>query len=53
MKGKLVTKMDDWNILFIQRLLGLRNGTLCNKELAIQLLDIIMKAFYQDSYNIN
>jgi REP element-mobilizing transposase RayT len=31
---------------------GLRNGTLCNKELAIKLLDLNMKTFYKDSYKM-
>jgi hypothetical protein len=31
---------------------GIRNGTLCNKILAIKLLDLDIKAFYDESYRI-
>lgn len=31
---------------------GLRNGTLCNMELASSLLDLKMENFLQDSYAV-
>ena len=52
MKAKLVVKMEDWEFSSFKDYCGLRNETLCNKELAIQLLDINMKTFYEDSYKI-
>ena len=52
MKAKLVTKMENWEYSSFKDYCGLRNETLCNKELAIQLLDINMKTFYGDSYRI-
>ena len=52
MKAKLVTKMEDWEYSSFRDYCGLRNGTLCNKGLAIQLLDINMETFYEDSYRI-
>lgn len=51
-KAKLVNKMEEWQYSSFSDYYGLRNGTLCNKELAIQLLDINMKMFYEDSYKI-
>ena len=52
MKAKLVEKMEDWEYSSFKDYCGLRNDTLCNKQLAIQLLDINMKTFYEDSYRI-
>lgn len=52
MKAMLVKKMEDWHYSSFRDYNGLRKGTLCNKELAIQLLDINIKNFYEDSYNI-
>jgi REP element-mobilizing transposase RayT len=50
LKAKLVEKMEDWDYSSFSDYCGLRNGTLCNKDLAIKLLDINMKTFYKDSY---
>ncbi len=44
--------MEDWEYSSFRDYLGLRNGTLTNKELAIQLLDLDMNRFYEDSYGI-
>lgn len=52
MKAKLVNKMEEWDFSSFKDYCGLRNGTLCNKELTIQLLDINMKTFYEDSYKL-
>lgn len=49
-KAKLVEKMEDWEYSSFQDYCGKRNGTLCNKELAIKTLGINMKTFYEDSY---
>ena len=38
MKANLVKKMEDWDYSSFKDYCGLRNGTLSNKELAIQLL---------------
>ena len=51
-KAKLVKKMEDWPYSSFNDYCELHNGTLCNKELAIRLLDINMKPFYEDSYKI-
>ena len=52
MKAKLVKKMEDWDYSSFRDYCGFRNGTLCNKKLAIQLLNINMKTFYDDSYRL-
>ena len=52
MEAKLVSKMEDWEYSSFKDYCSMRNGTLINKELAIQLLDLDMKRFYEDSYRI-
>ncbi|MGK2861971.1 MAG: transposase [Chitinophagaceae bacterium] len=52
MKANLVEKMEDWDYSSFKDYCDLRNGTLCNKNLAAQLLDINMKTFYDDSYRL-
>ena len=52
MKANLVKKMEDWDYSSFKDYCGLRNGTLCNKELAVQLLDLNLKTFYNDSYQL-
>ena len=44
--------MEDWEYSSFRDYCGLRKGTLCNKNKAIQLLDFNMKTFYEDSYTI-
>jgi putative transposase len=50
MKANLVRKMEDWDYSSFKDYGGLRNGTLCNKELAARLPGINLKTFYTDSY---
>jgi REP element-mobilizing transposase RayT len=52
MKAKLVLKMEEWDYSSFKDYAGLRNGTLCNKELAFSLLGIEKNRFYEDSYKI-
>lgn len=52
LKARLVKKMEDWPYSSFPDYCSLRNGTLSNKELAIQLLDMNMRTFYEDSYKI-
>lgn len=49
-RAKLVEKMEDWEYSSFPDYCGKRNGSLCNKELAIKLLGLNMKTFYEDSY---
>lgn len=52
MKAKLIEKMEDWAYSSFKDYCGLRNGTLCDQELAFRLLDLDKKKFYADSYKI-
>jgi putative transposase len=52
MKANLVEKMEDWEYSSFKDYCGLRDETMCNKDLAIQLLNLKMKTFYEDSYRI-
>lgn len=52
MKAKLVVKMEDWDYSSFKDFTGLRNGTLCNRELAFTLLGLEKKTIYPDSYKI-
>ncbi|MGC4037096.1 MAG: transposase [Chitinophagaceae bacterium] len=51
-KSELVQKMEDWPYSSFKDYCGLRNGTLCNKQLAFKLLDMHADTFYPDSYKI-
>lgn len=53
-KAGLVSKMEEWHFSSFRDYAGLRDGSLCNKELAVQLLDILLdsEAFYQESYQV-
>lgn len=52
LKAKLANKMEDWEYSSFKDYSDLRNGTLINKKLAIQILDLDMKTFYKESYSI-
>lgn len=49
-KAKLVNKMEEWEYSSFLDYCGKRNGTLCNKEVAVKILGINLKTFYEDSY---
>jgi len=51
-RARLVKKMEDWPYSSFRDYCGLRNETICNKELAIRLLGLDMRSFYEDSYKI-
>ena len=50
--AKLVDKMEDWEMCSFKDYVGLRNGTICNKDLAQRLLDLNWDNFYEESYRI-
>lgn len=50
LKAKLVEKIGDWQYSSFPDYSGKRNGTLCNKELAVEVLGINLTTFYEDSY---
>ena len=49
-RANLVSRMEDWEYSSFADYCGKRNGSLCNRELAIKLLGLNMKTFYEDSY---
>ena len=50
-KAGLVEKIEDWEFSSFRDYCGLRNGTLCNKNIAFTELNIDKETFYADSYN--
>ena len=50
--AKLVSKMENWEFGSFKDYIGMRNGTLCNQQLAKELIDLPLDraAFYQQSY---
>lgn len=51
-KAKLVKKMEDWEFSSFRDYIGIRNGTLCHQQMAIDLLDISHKVLYQEAYQV-
>lgn len=51
-KAGLVNKIEDWDYSSFKDYAGLRNGTLCNKQLAFDLLNLNKENFYKDSYGV-
>jgi len=52
MKAGLVKRMEDWEFSSFRDYTALRNGKLCNMQLAFQLLDLSNETFYRDSYAV-
>ena len=51
-KAGLVKKLEDWPYSSFLDYIGLRNGTLCNKSLLMELTGYDLDNFYRDSYGI-
>jgi len=51
-KANLVDKMEDWELSSFRDYLGERNGNLCNKKVGVSLLDLDLKKFYEESYQV-
>ena len=49
-KAGLVDRMEDWKFSSFKDYAGFRMGTLCNKKLAYELLDIKPDTFYKEAY---
>ncbi|MFN3851045.1 MAG: transposase [Spirosomataceae bacterium] len=47
-----VDKIEDWEFSSFRDYAGLRDGTLCNKELTKRILNINQETFYEDSYQV-
>ena len=50
LRAYMVNKLEDWEFSSFRDYAGFRNGKLCNKNLAMQLLDLDKTNFYKDSY---
>jgi putative transposase len=51
-KAGLVNKLEEWDFSSFKDYAGLRKGTLCNQDLAYELLNINKETFYEDSYKV-
>jgi hypothetical protein len=51
-KANLVSQMEDWKYSSFCDYAGLRNGTLCDKELAEQLIGFNPENFMIESYSL-
>ncbi len=51
-RAGLVGKMEDWNYSSFQDFAQMRQGTLCNRQLAMELADLDMQSFMSDSYAV-
>ena len=54
-RGGLVERMEDYEMSSFQDYAGLRNGTICTKELTKKFLDIDIQpeSFLAESYSVN
>jgi putative transposase len=50
LKAGMVAKLEDWPYSSFRDYAGFRKGTLCNRDLAFELLEITPESFYEDSY---
>ena len=51
LKAKLVSRPEDWAYSSFADYAGFRKGTLCNQDLAYELLPLVKESFYTDSLN--
>ena len=47
-----VTKIEDWEFSSFKDYSGLRDGSLCNKSLAAEIIELDIENFYEQSYAI-
>jgi len=52
LKANLVAKTEDWKYASFQDYSGFRNGSLCDKELACQIIGFNKDTFIVESYKI-
>lgn len=52
LKAGLCSRLEDWPYSSFADFIGKRNGTLCNKALAIALLNLNSDELYEDSYRV-
>jgi putative transposase len=51
LKAGLVERLENWRFSSFREYAGLKKGGICNKELAIELLNLNQATFVSDSYN--
>ena len=51
-KAKLTEKMEDWPYSSFPDYIGKRKGTLCNTQMAFEILGMDPQTFYVDSYQM-
>ena len=51
-KAGLVTVIENWKFSSFPDYAGLRNGTLCNKELAFEIISFNKDNFLKESYQL-
>ena len=49
-RAGLVKRIEDWKYSSFLDYSGLRNGTLCNKKILLELTGYDLTTFYKDSY---
>lgn len=52
LKAGLVNRLEDWEFSSYRDYAGIRNGTLCNIQMGIDLADMQMDTFVNDSYGV-
>jgi REP element-mobilizing transposase RayT len=52
LQAGLVKKLEDWDYSSFPDYAGLRKGTLCNKDLAYEIINFNKENFYEQSYAI-
>ena len=52
MRANLVKKMELWEYSSFKDYMGTGSSSICNRELAIELLGLDMETFYEDSYEV-
>ena len=52
LRAHLVSKLENWEFSSFRDSAGFRNGTLCNENLAFQLIKLDSENFYEQSYAV-
>lgn len=50
--GGFGTKIEDWEFSSFKDFIGLRNGTLINKERALNLMELTKENLYNETYQL-
>ncbi len=52
LKAGLVNRLEDWDYSSYKDYASIRNGTLCNKAMGVELADMHVDTFVKDSYGV-